>query len=45
MIPVAEPQVTERDIELVNEALKSGWMSDSVPDFSTWYATAVCRAN
>ena len=29
MIPVAEPQVTERDIELVNEALKSGWISSA----------------
>ena len=22
-----------------------GWMADSAPDLSTWYATAVCRAN
>ena len=22
-----------------------GWMSDRAPDLSTWYATAVCRAN
>lgn len=29
MIPVAEPLVTERDIELVNEALKSGWISSA----------------
>lgn len=29
MIPVAEPQVTERDMELVNEALKSGWISSA----------------
>jgi len=29
MIPVAEPLVTERDMELVNEALKSGWISSS----------------
>lgn len=29
MIPVAEPQVTERDIELVNEAMKSGWISST----------------
>lgn len=29
MIPVAEPHVTERDIELVNEALTSGWISSA----------------
>lgn len=29
MIPVAEPQITERDIELVNEALTSGWISSA----------------
>ena len=29
MIPVAEPQVTARDIELVNEALNSGWISSA----------------
>ena len=29
MIPVAEPLITERDIELVNEALKSGWISSA----------------
>lgn len=29
MIPVAEPLVTERDIELVNDALRSGWISSA----------------
>lgn len=29
MIPVAEPLITEQDIELVNEALKSGWISSA----------------
>lgn len=29
MIPVAEPHITERDIELVNEAMKSGWISSA----------------
>lgn len=29
MIQVAEPHVTERDIELVNEALTSGWISSA----------------
>lgn len=29
MISVAEPHVTERDRELVNEALKSGWISSA----------------
>lgn len=29
MIPVAEPLVTPRDMELVNEALKSGWISSA----------------
>ncbi len=29
MIPVAEPLVTEHDIELVNDALKSGWISSA----------------
>lgn len=29
MIQVAEPQVTEHDIELVNEALRSGWISSA----------------
>ena len=29
MIPVAEPLVTECDIELVNEALRSGWISSA----------------
>lgn len=29
MIPVAEPHVTERDIELVNEALTLGWISSA----------------
>jgi perosamine synthetase len=29
MIPVAEPCISEYDIELVNEALKSGWISSS----------------
>ncbi|OGT98224.1 MAG: aminotransferase DegT [Geobacteraceae bacterium GWB2_52_12] len=29
MIPVAEPQVTARDIALVNEALNSGWISSA----------------
>jgi len=29
MIPVAEPCISEHDIALVNEALKSGWISSS----------------
>lgn len=29
MIPVAEPLVTDRDAELVNDALKSGWISSA----------------
>jgi len=29
MIPVAEPHITAQDIELVNEALKSGWISSA----------------
>ncbi len=29
MIPVAEPLITDQDIELVNEALKSGWISSA----------------
>lgn len=29
MIPVAEPLVSERDIELVNDALASGWISSA----------------
>ncbi|WP_026841168.1 DegT/DnrJ/EryC1/StrS family aminotransferase [Citrifermentans bremense] len=29
MIPVAEPLVTEHDIELVNEALATGWISSA----------------
>jgi perosamine synthetase len=29
MIPVAEPYLEERDIELVNEALRSGWISSA----------------
>lgn len=29
MIPVAEPCITEADIELVNDALKSGWISSA----------------
>lgn len=29
MIPVAEPLITERDIELVNDALASGWISSA----------------
>ena len=29
MIPVSEPCITECDIELVNDALKSGWISSA----------------
>jgi perosamine synthetase len=29
MIPVAEPLITERDIFMVNDALKSGWISSA----------------
>ncbi|MDD2336793.1 MAG: DegT/DnrJ/EryC1/StrS family aminotransferase [Geobacteraceae bacterium] len=45
MIPVAEPQITEKDIHMVNDALQSGWISSAgkyLDLFEEQWATYCC---